>query len=67
MKETLLTAEQVAEWLNIKKTRVWELVRENQIPFIRLGIRQYRFNRDQILEFIEKGGSGLGEQQTKIK
>ena len=41
----------------IDKQRIYELVRTNQIPFIRLGERQYRFSATAIEEFLHNGGS----------
>ena len=41
MEKTILVAEEVAEILRVDKQRIYELIRANQIPFIRLGERQY--------------------------
>lgn len=56
----ILVADEVAEWLKIDKQRVYELVRTNQIPFIRLGERQYRFSRLAIENFLNGGGTSKG-------
>lgn len=56
MNDQLLIAEQVAEWLKIKKSRVYFLVRENRIPVIVLGERQYRFSRQAIERWLDQGG-----------
>lgn len=53
----ILIAEQVAEWLKVDKQRIYELVRTNQIPFIRLGERQYRFSAQAIENFLSGGGT----------
>jgi excisionase family DNA binding protein len=54
---TILTAPEVAEILNIKIQRVYELVRmrkKNGMPVITLGERQYRFSRDAIWEWMNR-------------
>lgn len=55
--ERLLLAEDVADILQVDKQRVYELVRTNQIPVVRLGERQYRFVRSTINAWLEEGGS----------
>ena len=57
MEKTILVAEEVAEILRVDKQRIYELVRTNQIPFIRLGERQYRFSAQAIENFLRGGGT----------
>ncbi len=57
MERQILVAEEVAEILRIDKQRVYELVRTKQIPFIRLGERQYRFSAQAIENFLLGGGT----------
>lgn len=57
MDKKLLVADEVAELLRVDKQRVYELVRTNQIPVIRLGERQYRFSAQAIEEFLHNGGT----------
>lgn len=57
MEKQILVAEEVAEMLRIDKQRVYELVRTNQIPYIRLGERQYRFSAQAIENFLHNGGT----------
>jgi excisionase family DNA binding protein len=61
--EKLLTAEDIAELLNTKLQRVWTLARENDLPCIRLGKRQMRFDRQAVEQFIQSGGSKDGATQ----
>lgn len=59
MSEKLARVPRVAEILDVKKGRVYELVRENFFPpgvVIKLGKRQIRFNEDALREFIARGG-----------
>ncbi len=64
MNKQILIVDEVAEVLRVDKQRVYELVRTNQIPFIRLGERQYRFSAQAIEEFLNSGGTQkeIGEQ-----
>jgi excisionase family DNA binding protein len=55
--EQLLTAEDIADLLNTKLERVWALAREKDLPCVRLGKRQMRFDRQAVERFIASGGS----------
>lgn len=57
MEQHILVADEVAELLRVDKQRVYELVRTNRLPFIRLGERQYRFSLDAVERWLESGGS----------
>lgn len=62
MKRQILLADEVAEMLRVDRQRVYELVRRNVIPVIRLGERQYRFDADAIREWIARGGGAAGSE-----
>jgi len=47
------TATQVADLLNVRPSRVYELVRSHQIPFIKIGRRQFRFDPAAIQEWLD--------------
>ena len=54
---TLLLARDVAEILGVSIQRVYELTRArkaNGFPVVILGLRQYRFNKDAILAWVER-------------
>ncbi len=46
----LLTAREVSVALNIPLTRVYELTRQNVIPVVRMGTRQFRYDPDALGE-----------------
>jgi excisionase family DNA binding protein len=48
-----MTADQVAEYLQIHRETVMRMVRARQIPFGRIG-KQYRFFRTEIDEFVRR-------------
>lgn len=56
----LLTIEEVAPQLGLSKQRLWQLVRKNQIPHLRLG-RAVRISAPQIRDWIEDGGTANGD------
>jgi excisionase family DNA binding protein len=64
MEKQILVAEEVAELLRVDKQRVYELVRTNQIPVIRLGERQYRFSAQAIEQFLQNGGTRKGNSDV---
>lgn len=53
----LLTAKEVAKILNVSEARIFELSRQNLIPVIRLGARQYRYSEASLMSWIENGGT----------
>lgn len=57
MEKQILVAEEVAELLRVDKQRIYELIRSDRIPFIRVGERQYRFSVHAIDQWIKDGGS----------
>ncbi len=57
MERQILVVDEVAELLRVDKQRVYELVRTKQIPFIRLGERQYRFSSEAVERWLNEGGS----------
>ena len=57
MNSEILVASDVAQILKIDKQRVYDLVRKDQLPFIRLGERQYRFSKQAIENFLNNGGT----------
>jgi excisionase family DNA binding protein len=65
--DKLLTAEDIADLLNTKLERVWAMARENDLPCVRLGKRQMRFDRQAVEKFIASGGSKADATQTEAK
>jgi excisionase family DNA binding protein len=63
MEENILVADEVAQMLRVDKQRVYELVRTNQLPVIRLGERQYRFSAAEIQRWLSKGGSKKSDER----
>lgn len=53
--EPLLTAEEVAAILKVRKSRVYELVRSGALPAVHIG-RQVRFRRSDLERWLAQGG-----------
>ena len=47
------TVKQVAEFLNVRPLRIYELVYARQIPFTRIGLRQLRFDPAVIRQWLD--------------
>ena len=54
----LLTVDETAEILKVKKHRVYELARLRLLPAVHLG-RQLRIDEQRLREWIANGGSSL--------
>jgi predicted DNA-binding transcriptional regulator AlpA len=58
MRDKLLKVNEVAELLDLKPARVYELCRlDKGFPFILIGKRQYRWDLDSLLKWCERGGN----------
>ena len=56
MSEKLMTAKQLADYLNLTVKSVYERVQRHALPFIRIGdSRTVRFKRSDIEKMIEDG------------
>jgi excisionase family DNA binding protein len=56
----LWTAREAADFLNVRLTRIYELVHARQIPFTKVGPRQLRFDPALIREWLENHTTGTG-------
>ena len=57
--DKLLTAKQVAEALNIHRYRLYQLVRTETIPVVRIG-RALRFRPEELEAWIKRHSAGSG-------
>ena len=55
MTSELMTVEEVAEYLRVKPSSVYEWVKNGKIPAAKVG-RLWRFQREQIEEWVRNGG-----------
>ena len=52
----MLTAKDVAQFLNLPLPRVYELTRQRIIPVVHVGSRQVRYDRAALQQWIQQGG-----------
>ncbi len=51
--DKLLTVDEVAEYLRLNRETVLRKARKGEIPAIKMGYRSYRFQRNQIDEWLK--------------
>jgi excisionase family DNA binding protein len=51
--EELLTTREVMAFLNLSRTRIWELVKREQLPAFKVG-GDYRYRRSEIDAWLER-------------
>jgi Uma2 family endonuclease/predicted DNA-binding transcriptional regulator AlpA len=52
MNKELITAQALAETLDLSVETIWRYTRENKIPYIELGNRQYRYKLDDVIKAL---------------
>jgi excisionase family DNA binding protein len=63
MKE-LLTAQQLSEILNLSVDTIWRYTREKRIPAIELGTRQYRYEKEAVLDALTGRSTVVREKHS---
>ena len=66
MLESLLTAEQVAQLLNVRKKTVYAWAEQGRIPAYRIN-KALRFRESDLQEFIEASRISLTQQPRHVK
>ncbi|MDQ3633250.1 MAG: helix-turn-helix domain-containing protein [Acidobacteriota bacterium] len=61
MTTKLLTASDVSEILDLKPARIYELTRQRKLPFVQIGLRQYRYDKNALDRWIANGGNQQNE------
>ena len=51
--EQLLTTRELMEFLNLSRTKIWELVTKQGLPAFKIG-GDYRYRRGEVLAWLEK-------------
>ena len=57
MNDNLLTVDELAEKLNIPKSRVYSFTRQGEIPMIKIG-KYCRFELDKVLDWLREQNEG---------
>lgn len=50
----LITAQALADALDLSVETIWKYTRINRIPFVQLGARQYRYNLDDVIQALSE-------------
>ncbi len=61
----LLTAQTLAEVLNLSVDTIWKYTREKKIPYVELGSRQYRYRLSDVVGTLS--GSSVGEKFSEYE
>lgn len=61
----LITAQALAEALDLSVETVWRYTRENKIPFVELGSKQYRYRLNDVIDALS--GPKVQEQAVEYK
>ena len=64
MVRKLLTAHELAEILDLSVETIWRYTRQEKIPVIKLGVKQYRYKKDAVLEALSNTGNLIGEKRS---
>ncbi|HHU50425.1 MAG TPA: helix-turn-helix domain-containing protein [Firmicutes bacterium] len=62
--EKYLTAYELAELLHLSVETIWRYTRENKIPVIKLGEKQYRYKKEEVLAALTASGDLVREEQA---
>ncbi len=60
----LLTAQELAEILNLSVETIWRYTRQKKIPVLQLGKKQYRYEKDAVLAVLNAGNMSAKEGQA---
>ena len=63
----LITAKELADNLNLSVETIWRYTREDKIPYVELGNRQYRYVLDEVLTSLSNKGGSTGEMVREGK
>lgn len=63
----LVTAKEAAQFLNVRLPRLYELAREGQLPVVRVGAKQLRFDPDLLRDWAIQGGNAERELDSRSK
>ncbi|MFW5972328.1 MAG: Uma2 family endonuclease [Bacillota bacterium] len=60
----LLTSYELAEILNLSVETIWRYTRQEKIPVIKLGAKQYRYKKDAVLDALSSDGDIVKEERS---
>ncbi|MEW6041638.1 MAG: helix-turn-helix domain-containing protein, partial [Elusimicrobiota bacterium] len=66
MANEIMTVEQLAKYLNVGVTTIYKLANDGKIPGTKVG-NQWRFRKEKIDEWLDKGAGGINIDEIKSK
>ena len=51
--DELMTTRQLMEFLSLSRTKIWELVKKEQLPAFKIG-GDYRYRQTEVIEWLER-------------
>jgi Uma2 family endonuclease len=63
---TLITAQALADALNLSVETIWRYTREKQIPFVVLGKKQYRYHYQEVVDALKRASVREKEQTYQV-
>ncbi len=60
----LVTAQALADALGLSVETIWRYTRENKIPYIKLGKRQYRYNLQDVMQALSGSSSAIARDNS---
>lgn len=65
-RDLVLTIDELSEYLKIPKSTLYKLLQEGKIPGQKVG-RHWRFHRDVIDRWLERGGDAAGGGRGPVR
>lgn len=65
VKPELMTAQQLANALNLSVETIWRYTRMKRIPYVEVGVRQYRYDFNQVMRAMNQLVEGVAEGSEK--
>lgn len=59
--DSLLTVKEVSALLRVSTQTLYKLLEQGRIPAVRVG-NQWRFERQKVLDWLERGGANGGDE-----
>ncbi len=61
--EELITAQELADAIGLSVDTIWRYTREKRIPFVKIGSRQYRYNKEEVLKALAGDAAAIAREE----
>ena len=66
MEDRWLSVDEIGDYLEIKRDTVYKRIKEKHMPAHKIG-RLWKFKKDEVDEWVRKGGDGSSDESGKGK